>query len=32
LASIGGSLIIAVILFRLGTARLRGALKSRNER
>jgi hypothetical protein len=32
LASIGGSLIIAVILFRLGTARLRNALKPRNDR
>jgi hypothetical protein len=32
LASIGGSLIVAIILFRLGTARLRNALKSRDER
>jgi Putative Actinobacterial Holin-X, holin superfamily III len=32
LASIGGSLIVATILFRLGTTRLRNALKSRDER
>jgi hypothetical protein len=32
LASIGGSLVVAIILFRLGTARLRNALKSRDER
>jgi Putative Actinobacterial Holin-X, holin superfamily III len=32
LASIGGSLIVAIFLFRLGTARLKNALKSRDER
>ena len=31
-ASIGGSLIVAIILFRLGTVRLRNALKPRDER
>ncbi len=32
LASIGGSLIVAIILFRLGTARLKNTLKARGER
>jgi Putative Actinobacterial Holin-X, holin superfamily III len=32
LASIGGSLIVAIILFQLGTTRLKNALKPRNER
>jgi predicted membrane protein len=32
LASIGGSLVVAIILFRFGTARLKNALKARDER
>jgi Putative Actinobacterial Holin-X, holin superfamily III len=32
LASIGGSLVVAIILFQLGTMRLKNALKPRSER